>query len=54
MAAEDRLPQPASADFIHHLHHEFYRDAPEQMLPHPSCRPRDPHGARRMAIASGA
>jgi Fic family protein len=32
MAAEDRLPEPASADFLRWLHREFYRDAPETML----------------------
>tara|TARA_R110002110_G_scaffold376568_2_gene586758 strand:+ start:271087 stop:272271 length:1185 start_codon:yes stop_codon:yes gene_type:complete len=32
MAAEDRLPEPASIDFIRWLHREFYRDAPEDML----------------------
>ena len=30
--AEDRLPEPASADFIRWLHREFYRDASEDML----------------------
>jgi len=32
MAAENRLPEPASADFIRWLHREFYRDAPKAML----------------------
>jgi Fic family protein len=32
MAAENSLPDPASADFIKWLHLEFYRDAPEEML----------------------
>jgi Fic family protein len=32
MATEDRLPEPASADFLRRLHREFYRDAPEPML----------------------
>lgn len=32
LAAEDRLPEPASADFIQWLHREFYRDAPEELL----------------------
>ncbi len=32
MAAEGRLPEPASVDFIQWLHREFYRDAPEAML----------------------
>ena len=32
LAAEDRLPEPASRDFIRWLHAEFYRDAPEAML----------------------
>ena len=32
MAAENRLPEPASIDFIQWLHREFYRDAPAEML----------------------
>jgi Fic family protein len=32
MAAEDRLPAPASVDFIRWLHREFYQDAPKEML----------------------
>jgi Fic family protein len=32
MAAEGRLPEPASPDFIRWLHREFYRDASEEML----------------------
>jgi len=32
MAAEGRLPEPASVDFIRHLHRDFYRNAPEAML----------------------
>ncbi|MFZ2159799.1 MAG: Fic family protein [Bradyrhizobium sp.] len=32
MNAEDRLPEPASVDFILWLHREFYRDAPQEML----------------------
>jgi Fic family protein len=32
MAAENRLPEPASRDFIRWLHREFYKDAPEAML----------------------
>jgi Fic family protein len=32
MAAEGRLPEPASVDFIRWLHHEFYRDAAPAML----------------------
>lgn len=32
MAADGRLPEPASGDFIRWLHREFYRDAPEEML----------------------
>ena len=32
LAADDRLPEPASRDFIRWLHAEFYRDAPEAML----------------------
>ncbi len=32
MAAEGRLPEPASVDFILWLHREFYRDAPQALL----------------------
>jgi Fic family protein len=32
LASENRLPEPASAEFVRWLHHEFYRDAPEDML----------------------
>jgi Fic family protein len=32
MAAEGRLPEPASIDFVRQLHHDFYRNAPEAML----------------------
>jgi Fic family protein len=32
MAAEGRLGEPASVDFIRWLHREFYRDAPEEVL----------------------
>src|SRR5258708_16063315 len=32
MAAEGRLPEPASIDFIRQLHRDFYRNAPEAML----------------------
>lgn len=32
MAAEGRLTEPASVDFIQWLHREFYRNAPEEML----------------------
>src|SRR5262249_50433327 len=32
MAAEDKLPEPASVDFLRGLHREFYRDAPPEML----------------------
>ena len=32
MAAEDRLAEPASIEFIRWLHSEFYRDAPAEML----------------------
>jgi Fic family protein len=32
VAAEARLAEPASVDFIQWLHREFYRDAPEEML----------------------
>jgi Fic family protein len=32
MDEENRLPEPASTDFIRWLHREFYRDAPEEML----------------------
>ena len=28
-AADNRLPEPASIEFIRRLHREFYRDAPE-------------------------
>jgi Fic family protein len=30
-AAEDRLPEPASPEFLRWLHGEFYRDAPEEL-----------------------
>jgi Fic family protein len=32
MAAEGRLPEPASVDFVRQLHRDFYRNAPEAML----------------------
>ncbi|MFI4884317.1 MAG: Fic family protein [Steroidobacterales bacterium] len=32
LAAEGRLPEPASEEFIRWLHREFYRGAPEEML----------------------
>src|SRR5687768_4324793 len=32
MAADGRLPEPASIDFVQWLHREFYRDAPDAML----------------------
>src|SRR5262249_24670101 len=32
LSAENRLPDPASRDFIRWLHREFYRDAPDEML----------------------
>jgi Fic family protein len=32
MAAEGRLAEPASTEFIRWVHREFYRDAPEEML----------------------
>ncbi|AWU98089.1 hypothetical protein [Azospirillum ramasamyi] len=32
MAADERLPEPASTDFILWLHREFYRDASPDML----------------------
>jgi Fic family protein len=32
MAAEGRLPEPASVDFLRHLHREFYRAATDDML----------------------
>jgi Fic family protein len=32
LSAENRLPEPASRDFIQWLHREFYADAPEEML----------------------
>src|SRR5262249_45016353 len=31
-AAENRLPEPASRDFVRWLHREFYKDVPEDML----------------------
>ena len=31
-AAEGRLPEPASTEFIQWLHREFYRDAPDELL----------------------
>jgi Fic family protein len=32
MAAEERLPEPASVDFLRWLHREFYRGATDEML----------------------
>ena len=32
LAAEGRLTEPASVDFIQWLHREFYRDATKEML----------------------
>jgi len=32
LAAEDRMPEPASADFIRWLHRAFYEGAPKEML----------------------
>ncbi|HEY3031853.1 MAG TPA: Fic family protein [Bradyrhizobium sp.] len=32
MDREDRIPEPASVDFIRWLHREFYRDAAKEML----------------------
>ena len=32
LAAEDKLPEPASTEFIRWLHREFYKNAPEEML----------------------
>ena len=32
LAGQQKLPEPASTDFIRWLHREFYRDAPEEML----------------------
>ena len=32
LAEENRLPDPASADFIRWIHQEFYRDAPQSLL----------------------
>lgn len=47
MAAEDRLTEPASVEFIQWLHREFYRDAPEETL--------RVHGAGRdLIMAPGA
>lgn len=46
MAAEKRLPEPASREFIRSLHREFYQDAPDEML-----RVRGKH--REMAMKPG-
>ena len=32
MAAENKLPEPASVNFVRWLHREFYRSAPQEML----------------------
>ena len=32
LAVDNRLPEPASPDFLRWLHHEFYNDAPKEML----------------------
>lgn len=32
LSAEQKLPEPAASAFIRWLHHEFYRDAPSDML----------------------
>jgi Fic family protein len=32
LAAQNKLPEPASRDFIRWLHREFYKDAPQDML----------------------
>jgi Fic family protein len=32
LASQESLPEPASTDFIGHLHREFYKDAPQDML----------------------
>jgi Fic family protein len=32
LATENRLPEPASCEFIRRLHREFYQDAPDAML----------------------
>jgi len=32
MAGAGKLPEPASRDFIHGLHRDFYKDAPKEML----------------------
>src|ERR1051326_5145432 len=32
LSAENRLPEPASRDFIRWLYREFYRNAPDEML----------------------
>ena len=32
LASDDKLPEPASVDFIRWLHKEFYQDAPKPML----------------------
>ena len=53
MAAENRLPEPASVDFIRWLHREFYRDAPEEMLRDRRSRPRVYHDPGRLALTPG-
>lgn len=40
LAADGRLPEPASSVFIRWLHQEFYRDAPDEMLVVRSARSR--------------
>jgi Fic family protein len=47
LAADARLPEPASREFILWLHREFYRDAPEAML-------RVGEGERAFLMDSGA
>ncbi|MGH8169507.1 MAG: Fic family protein [Steroidobacteraceae bacterium] len=47
MAAEGRLPEPASVDFIQWLHREFYHGAPEEML-------RIQGGGRGLTMVPGA
>src|SRR5438105_1969549 len=32
LAIEERLPEPASSDFVRWLHQEFYRDVPDSIL----------------------
>ena len=45
LAADNRLPEPASVNFIRWLHREFYQDVPAEMLRIRRRRPRIHHGA---------